>query len=82
MKPTDADWRRAEEALRRVGQIGIGEAILAAAAKLEPPELRTLDSIHLATALSLGRDLGALATYDRRLDQAARALNLEVLSPA
>jgi predicted nucleic acid-binding protein len=82
VKATDSDWRRAEEALRRVGQIGIGEAILTAAAKLEPPELRTLDSIHLATALLLGKELGALTTYDRRLQQAGRALGLEVLSPA
>ena len=81
VKPTEADWRRAE-ALRRIGQIAIGEPILAAAAKLDPPELRTLGAIHLATALSLGNDLGALATYDRRLGEAARILQLEVLAPA
>ena len=82
VKPTEADWRRAEEALRRIGQIAVGEPILAAAAKLEPSELRTLDAIHLATAISLGNDLGALATYDRRLGEAARILQLEVLAPA
>lgn len=82
VKPTDADWRRAEETLRRVAQVGVVEPILEAAARLDPPELRTLDAIHLATALSLGTDLGALVTYDRRMREAARSLKLKVLSPA
>lgn len=82
IKPRPSHWKRADEALRRVGRIGIGEPILEAAAQLDPPELRTLDAIHLATALSLGNDLGAFVTYDRRLRDAARAMKIEVLSPA
>ena len=82
VKPTEADWRRAEEALRRVGQIGIGEPILTEAAKLEPPELRTLDAIHLATALlwreQSGGDL-VMATHDAALATAARASGLTVV---
>ncbi len=81
VNPTTADWRRAAEVLRRIGQIGIGEPILESAAELDPPALRTLDAIHLATAISLGQALGALATYDRRLHTAAVALEIEVLSP-
>jgi hypothetical protein len=40
-----------------------------------------LDAIHLATALSVGSDLGAIATYDRRLASAATAAGLRVLRP-
>jgi len=62
--------------------LAIDGAIVAAASRLEPPLLRTLDAIHLATALSLGDDLGALLTFDLRLAAAARAAGLNVLGAA
>src|SRR5688500_1380091 len=61
--------RRAEEVLAQVGQIAISPEILARAAELELASLRALDVIHLASALTLGRDLGALVTYDRDLEK-------------
>ncbi len=51
------------------------------AAGLEPPELRTLDAIHPASALSLGSDLLAFVTYDDRQLAAARKAGLPVTSP-
>jgi len=51
------------------------------AAHLRPPGLRTLDAVHLATALELAGDLGAFVTYDERLADAARTLGLPVVSP-
>ncbi len=56
--------------------------IAAVAAALEPPLLRTLDAIHLATALALVPDLDAFVTYDDRLAEAARAMGLPVVRPA
>ena len=44
-----------------------------------PPRLRTLDAIHLATALRVRPD--ALLAYDRRLLGAAAAAGLSVASP-
>lgn len=44
--------------------------------------LRTLDAIHLATALRLGSDLDAVVTYDNRLAEAARTLGLPVAAPS
>jgi predicted nucleic acid-binding protein len=38
--------------------------------------------VHLASALSLGADLEAVVTYDRRLAAAARAAGVAVLVPA
>ena len=55
--------------------------MLDAAAQLEPPELRSLDTLHLATALSLGTALGAVYTYDRRLGDAARRHGVRVEAP-
>jgi uncharacterized protein len=43
--------------------------------------LRSLDAIHLASALSLGDDLGAFCCYDARLRADAEAAGLTVLSP-
>jgi uncharacterized protein len=43
--------------------------------------LRSLDAIHLATALQLGRELEALVTYDSRLATAAGRQRLPVVTP-
>ena len=76
-----ATRRRAEEVLERVALVGVDQSVLSTAAAVTPPILRTLDAIHLATALSLGDDLGALATYDGRLRAAAEEARLLVLAP-
>jgi hypothetical protein len=43
---------------------------------------RSLDSIHLATALSPGSDLAGMVVYDRQLRDAARRAGLTVWSPS
>lgn len=62
--------------------ISLDEDLLAAAADLEPPLLRSLDALHLAAALRLGPDLAGVLTYDQRMADSARGLGLEVLAPA
>lgn len=57
-------------------------AIAESAGRLEPPALRSLDAIHLASALALGDELAAFVTYDARLAEAARAAGLQVIAPA
>jgi len=52
------------------------------AGALEPAGIRTLDAIHLATALQMLPQLDAFVTYDDRLADAARALGLPVVRPA
>ena len=48
-----------------------------------PTVVRTLDALHLVTALFLAEQTGALrlATYDRRLARAAEACGLKTLEP-
>jgi len=77
-----AERRRAREILTRVALVDVDRRTLAAAAALDPPALRTLDAIHLATALTLREDLAALVTYDRRLAAAAKRADIEALAPA
>lgn len=60
----------------------LDEEIRRRAAALGPAELGTLDAIHLATALTLGDDLGALCAYDTRLLDAAAATGVDVVAPA
>jgi predicted nucleic acid-binding protein len=73
--------RHAREILTGVHLVRADEGILAAAAVLKQPTLRTLDAIHLATALSLGHDLAGMVVYDRHLREAARAAGLKVWAP-
>lgn len=54
---------------------------LLAAARLDPPGLRTLDAIHLVTALGLAERLEVFVAYDQRLLDAAKALGLAMASP-
>jgi predicted nucleic acid-binding protein len=72
---------RAERVLDGIALVPIDEGILREAATLGPKDLRTLDAIHLATALSLRPDVGAMITYDVRQSRAAAALGLEVAMP-
>jgi uncharacterized protein len=51
------------------------------ASAISPTSLRTLDAIHVATALSIP-GLGSFVTYDDRLAEAARNVGLPVVRPA
>ncbi len=51
------------------------------ACELGDPRLRTLDALHLASALLLGRELTAFVAYDQRLVEAAKAAGLPVSVP-
>jgi uncharacterized protein len=67
--------------LARVTTIRLDEAVQKLAAMIGPSRLRSLDAIHLASALSIGDYPGAFITYDERLADAARAAGLNVLTP-
>jgi len=74
--------RRAEEVLSTIHFMDIYMDILGEASLLEPLHLRSLDAIHIASALSLGREVGGFVTYDRNMTEAARRMKLNVLAPA
>ena len=69
------------EGVRRVDLIAIDDRILDAAGILEPRVVRTLDAIHLATALAVGDDMDVVVTYDERMVEAARLVGLMTASP-
>ena len=66
---------------RRLEFLSLDRPLFDTAAVLEPASLRSLDAIHLASAIALRDDLLTLVTYDRRMVAGARALGLPVVSP-
>ena len=72
--------RFAEEVMDRIALVAVDQPILNAAASAEPAGLRSLSSLHLATALSLA-GLDAFVGYDARLNAAVAAAGLPVFSP-
>ncbi len=84
--------RRGHDSRSMVGEIAkafeglavleLDESLATTAGGVEPATLRSLDAVHLASALSLGVEETSLITYDLRLADAARAAGLEVVAPA
>jgi uncharacterized protein len=69
------------QALEAVALITLGDDAVRNARSIGEDGLRTLDALHLATALELGDDLEAVVTYDRRLAAAAADEGVAVESP-
>jgi hypothetical protein len=73
---------QARKLLAGVHLIRLDDTLLERAADLDPADLRSLDSIHLAAAASLGDDLAAVVSYDERLLAAAASLGLPTATPS
>jgi predicted nucleic acid-binding protein len=61
--------------------IPLDERIVGEARNVRPSSVGALDAIHIASALSLGDDLAAVATYDKRMQEALALANVEILAP-
>ena len=72
---------RTRRLLADVQLIRMDDLLLDRAGELEPIEVRSLDAIHVATALAVGDELGVFVTYDERLAEAGRKAGLAVEAP-
>lgn len=72
---------QARQLVASVGLIPVDALVLARAAILGPPILRTLHAIHLATALTLDLADLTMVTYDERLADATGEAGLSVARP-
>lgn len=79
-RPELAD--RAIALAQRIMTVPIAADIVISAATVGNPQVRTLDALHLATAVAIGSELEAFVTYDKRLAAAAQAIGLTVAAPA
>jgi uncharacterized protein len=75
--------RRANATLERINLIPLSPEILELATDSYSysPALRAMDAVHLATALTMREDLGAMFVYDSDLHAAAQARELNPLAP-
>jgi len=78
---SEAEAQRAEQVLATLYLVPPDDGILDQASRLGPSSLRTLDALHLATALALTAELDAFVAYDAALLEAAQAAGLETASP-
>jgi predicted nucleic acid-binding protein len=81
--------RHAPEAVPRlhpvldlIDLVDLDAAIRILAQTVKPTTVRSLDAIHLATALRIRSQLTSFITYDKRLADAAHAAGLPVDMPA
>jgi predicted nucleic acid-binding protein len=72
----------AEALLATVTLTPIDAAVTARAARVGRASLRTLDAIHLASALRVADSVNGLVVYDQRLQTAAHDERLAVAAPA
>ncbi|MDP9398382.1 MAG: PIN domain-containing protein [Actinomycetota bacterium] len=61
--------------------VPLNRAVQDLASDLADPLLRTLDALHLASAVLLSEELTAFVAYDHRLSRAAQAAGLVVAAP-
>jgi len=67
--------------LEMVPLVSLDPAAYERAGLLDPRALRSLDALHLVTALAGGDELEGIVSYDDRLIQAARLHGVPTLSP-
>lgn len=69
------------DAMKGFYLLGLDDEIREDACAIGAATLRSLDAVHLATALAIGEDDLEFITYDDRLADAARKEGLTVLQP-
>jgi len=62
--------------------VPLGPHVISEARGVAPVHVGTLDAIHVASARSFGSELVAVATYDKRMQNALALIEIEVLAPA
>ena len=73
---TDDPWTDATEALANIELLAAGPAVIARASTLPVRHLKSLDALHVASALTAGADI--VITRDRQMARACAELGLAV----
>ena len=71
-----------DDALAAIDTLPASTELFDVAGEIGDPGLRTLDALHLATAVGLGESCVGIITYDTRLAEAATAAGLDVFAPS
>lgn len=78
--PLEEALEQAEVLIDSLGLRPVDDALLIGAGMLAEPALRSLDAIHVATALHL-HPIDAFVTYDKRQAAVARLAGLRTVAP-
>lgn len=73
---------RSYRVIKRISRVALTADVLDTSATMPPQTLHLSHAIHLASALTLKRDLTAFVAYDDSLIAAAKEAGLPVASPA
>ncbi|MBK5222110.1 MAG: type II toxin-antitoxin system VapC family toxin [Acidimicrobiia bacterium] len=74
---------RAQVVLEAMAEVVVTRNVLDHAGRLDPKvSLRSLDAIHIASALRVQHLVGSVVTYDHRMGTAAEAMGLVVVAPS
>jgi uncharacterized protein len=71
----------AEELLSDISYVAVNRVITGAAAWVQPWTLRSLDAIHVSSAVRMRGGLRAVVTYDQRMIDIGRSAGMDVVSP-
>ena len=82
LRTVPAELPRVDLELLDVIQIELTGVVLETAGRLPDPMLRTLDAVHVATALLIREDLDVVVSYDQRMLAAAEAHGLPAAAPS
>lgn len=74
--------RDARRFLESIALLPLDDDVLDESVALRPAQLRSLDALHLATALVVRDEIAVFVTYDQQLAKAAVAQGLAVVSPS
>jgi uncharacterized protein len=77
----DQVLREVPRVLESLAYVPVDRALLVRAGSFREAYLRTLDAIHLASALAVDTDVGAIVTYDERQAEAAESAGIVCLRP-
>jgi uncharacterized protein len=69
------------ELLAAISVVELDASLADEAARLDPGELRSVDALHMASALRLGPALGSVLSYDERMLEAAIRRGIAVAHP-
>lgn len=75
------DCAAADELLDDLALFPVDDTILRAAAALPGRQVRSLDALHVATALDIADHLDVVVTYDKRMTELCTELRLPVHQP-
>jgi predicted nucleic acid-binding protein len=77
----DPELVMTDDVLSRFATVALDRSVVEVARRLEPPRLRSLDAIHIASAISLGIEDLAFVAYDQLCLEGAAHAGLAPSSP-